>query len=78
MEITFKENKPEAKPPTFGDVEENQFFINLDGFLSQKNRAGTYHSIADDCGNPCCVDFSGISEDRPIKRILPKVTKIHF
>lgn len=76
--IKFVTESEEIKNPTFGDVEENQFFIDGDGYLSQKNSHDRYFTIANNHGKPCsclCDDVSG--EDTIIK-ILPKITKIEF
>jgi hypothetical protein len=77
MKIIFKEQKT-AKPPTFGDVEINQFFVDIDGYLCQKNTKDTYHTIAAPSGLP----FAGIVDrcysSEHIQSILPEVERIEF
>jgi hypothetical protein len=63
---------------TFGDVEEDQFFVDEDGWLCQKAAEDAYTAIANADGEPTCTFFDGIDSDLLIKRILPKVTKINF
>jgi hypothetical protein len=63
---------------TFADVEEDQFFIDQDGWLCQKAGRCAYNSIADKKGEPTCSFFDGIDGEHLITRILPKVTKINF
>jgi hypothetical protein len=77
LPITFEfEDTPSNL--TFGDVEEDQFFVDEDGWLCQKDVEDAYTAIANADGEPTCTFFDGIDSDRLIKRILPKVTKINF
>jgi len=77
--ITFitEKQKPE-RPPVFGDVCENQFFIDIDGWLCQKMTETGYNTIADDEGNPLADSAKSRSWDTPIRSVLPNVTKIKF
>lgn len=62
--------------PTLKDVDSNQFFIDLDGYICQKETPLSYFTLADDKGNPSCYHITVYKEDEPIKKILPKVLKI--
>ena len=77
MKIIFKGQKRE-KTPTFGDVSRNQFFVDWDGYLCQKNTEDAYHMIADPGGLP----FAGIVDrcysSEQIQSILPEVERIEF
>jgi hypothetical protein len=77
--ITFitEEQKPE-RPPVFGDVDENQFFIDSDGWLCQKMSETSYNTIADDEGKPQADTAILRDWSSPIRSILPKVSKIKF
>lgn len=76
MKIIFEQQAPNA--PIFGDVQENQLFVDINGYLCQKASSCTYHTIADYNGElySTCVDFSSAHDK--IKRIIPKITKIEF
>ena len=76
MEINFKSEQPE-KILTLEDVEENQFFVSNSGELCQRTGSTSYNCIAREGGRP--YGYSNDSgENFPIKRVLPKVTKINF
>jgi hypothetical protein len=62
---------------TLADVEEDQFFVNDDDSLCQKVTEASYYVIADINGSPCAYEVWR-ERDTPIKRILPKVTRIEF
>jgi len=62
---------------TLADVDEDQFFVNDDDSLCQKVTEATYYVIADINGSPCAYEV-WCERDTPIKRILPKVTRIEF
>lgn len=64
--------------PTFGDVEDNQFFVDQYFNLCQKYDFETYTVIADGDGNPLSDLYKKVPSDRSIERILPKVEKINF
>ena len=63
---------------TFNDVEDNQFFVDIDGNLCHRIDEDTYSLIADNTGNPHGGYFDDVLEDSPIKKVLPKVVKINF
>jgi len=67
-----------SKSLTFSDVEDNQFFVDLDGFLCQKIDPDSYTIVADNVGNPHGGYFDDVLEESPIKKVLPRVTKIRF
>ena len=62
---------------TFGQVEENQMFIDSHGYLCQKVDEDWYNVIADAHGEPLSDRRDAIGSDK-ISKILPKVTKIEF
>ena len=62
---------------TFGQVEEDQMFINLGGCLCQKVDNDWYNIIADSNGQPYSDRCNALDETL-IQKILPKVTKIEF
>lgn len=76
MEISFKQQEEEPTKPVFGDVEEDQFFVDLDGYLCQRGIANRYAYIADRTGKPWCRP--GGEGGHRIERILPRITKINF
>lgn len=77
MEINFI-TEPQPKQLTFSDVEQDHFFVNEDGYLCQKIGDREYTFIADSEGFPWAGHRSEAEEKEPIKRLLPKVTKINF
>jgi hypothetical protein len=77
--ITFiTENQEPEKPPVFGDVCENQFFIDSHGWLCQKMSELSYNTIADEEGNPAADRAELLGWATRIRSILPKVSKIKF
>lgn len=68
-----------AGSPVFGDVEDDQFFVNNDGDLCQKSTPRTYNIIATMDRRPwaSAVNIDMDANDR-ILRILPHVSKIEF
>lgn len=76
--MKFIYEKQEKKEElTLSDVEENQFFVCVDGYLCQKVYEYAYNTIADDDGGPSC-SYLTCEADMPIKRLLPIVEKIEF
>ena len=63
---------------TFQDVEEDQFFVDIHGCLSQKVAKNKYNCITNDSGDLCADHYIDVSINQKIERILPKVTKIEF
>lgn len=79
MSIEFiPANPSSSKELTFGDVEDNQFFVNRHGSLCQKFNHETYHEIANSYGDPMCDQYNGVSSDQDIQRIIPTIDKIKF
>ena len=78
--ITFETEEPIKKAPTFGDVAQNQHFVNSEGFLCQKVSNTSYNRLANPNGKPYAWqhDLADHAPNIPIQRILPKVTKINF
>ena len=76
--MTFIYEQEKVKTLTFGDVQENQFFVNVDGYLCQKASSGSYNIIADNLGTPYARSTDTAFKGDTIKRILPTVTKIEF
>lgn len=74
--IKFETEKEEPKSPTFGDVEVNQFFIDIDGDFCQKSRDNKANRIAKYNGFPSAVSEMNMEPWEEIKKILPKVTNI--
>lgn len=71
------ENK-EVKAPTFGDVKENQFFVDNDGSLCQKTDYSNFTVVAAPDGTPYSAWMDETALDRKIQRIIPTVRKIEF
>lgn len=67
--------KTKRHQPTFGDVGVNQFFLDKDGWLSQKVDPGSYHTIADCDQEPNAWRYSA-NESTPVEKIFPTVKKI--
>lgn len=77
--IKFICGEPKKRPPRFGDVQADQFFIDMDGYLCQKYNFTSYHTIAEPDGTPYTRRTSiEIDSDTAISRVLPIVTKIEF
>lgn len=74
--ITEKAKKD--KSPTFGQVEENQFFIDAKNRLCQKMNAEAYIVLTNEQGDPWATWLEDIEEDRIINKILPKVIRIEW
>jgi len=76
--IKFIIGEASDKPPTFGDVREDQFFVNQGGELCQKYNTAGYNVIANAFGEPFSTRQSSVDSGMPIKRIFPTITKIEF
>jgi hypothetical protein len=63
---------------TFGQVQNDQFFVDSDGYLCQKINSDSYSTIANINGVPYASGTTCACNYDAIKRILPKVTKIEF
>jgi hypothetical protein len=77
MKFIFAEIEKQ-KFPVFEDVEINQFFVDKEGYLCQKEDARLFSVIAFPGGSPCCLACQNGVDDMPITRILPKVKQIEF
>ncbi len=77
IKFIVAEEKQEKKL-TLRDVKEDQFFVDSDGRLCQKVCDEGYNSIADYSGEPVACETNFCNSDTPIKRVLPKVTRIEF
>lgn len=71
------EKQEEKKTLTLNDVENNQFFVDADGYLCQKIGSESYITIADEEGYPCC-GYYRVNPEKSIARLLPIVEKIEF
>jgi hypothetical protein len=76
--IKFITESEEKKELTFADVEENQFFVYIDGCLCQKSGNYKFNYVATASGLPYAHSMSEISPSVSILRILPIVKKIEF
>ena len=63
--------------PTFGEVQIDQFFIDMNGFLCQRKTNYEYQTIANQLGEPWSTCYDLDSGD-PIKKKLQHVSKISF
>jgi hypothetical protein len=77
MEINFTAEQ-NSKTLTFGEVMEDQFFVNKDGLFCQKVSSDFYTIIADEEGIPMASFYDNVTREEKIKRLLPEVTKINF
>jgi uncharacterized protein YqkB len=75
--IEFKFEKKEKKL-VFSDVQENAFFVDLDGCLCQKEGCSKYNVIANEEGRPWAVAGSDINPAQRIRKILGKPERIIF
>lgn len=75
MKFIFE--NPEKKVPVFGDVQINQFFVDVGGCLCQKTDSFHYSMITNDQGVPYSL-CQNMEPNSIIQRILPKVKKIEF
>ena len=73
MKVVYDEEKV-----TFGNVRENQMFVDFDGDLCMKMNDEVFIIIACADGKPCADCIENVDEDRKITRILPKIRKIEF
>lgn len=76
--MKFIYEQEEDKVPTFGQVQDDQFFLDIDGYLCQKINFSAYCTIANSKGEPYATIIRRAYNSETIKRILPKVTKIEF
>jgi len=76
MTIIFEQQPPSTLK--FGDVQENQFFVDTNGYLCQKASTSSYHTIADNNGELYATSVGYACAYDKVKRIIPKVTKIEF
>lgn len=77
MKIIFTPT-PVSAPPTFNDVDTNQFFVNNCNQLCQKRTSTSYCIIAAPDGVPFSNFMTNFAPDASIKRILPRVQCIEF
>lgn len=75
--IKFIHEQSESDSPTFGDVDEDQFFV-YSGRLYQKISDTSAQCICDENGCPNAAGDEFFTEGEEIGRILPKVSKIEF
>lgn len=75
--IEFIQEVDTPTNPTFGDVNDDQFFVSSMGNLYQKHSCDIANKIADVRGVPDC-DQVTFREDTNIERILPITTEIKF
>jgi hypothetical protein len=61
---------------TFGDVKENQFFIDKDGWLCQKFCYDGYCAITNERGEPLSLRVDNVSLSDPVRHIYPRLAKI--
>ena len=76
--ITFETKTTTDRKPRLSDVDNDQFFVDISGFLCQKVGHDRIITIADSEGLPIAGYYENVGEDLPIKRILPEITKINF
>jgi hypothetical protein len=76
MQIIYKENQ--QKKLVFGDVKDDQFFVDNFGHLCQKYGEQSCNIIADQFGVPCSGRILEVSRNTIVTRILPEVQKIEF
>ena len=77
--MKFIIEEKEVKKSTFGQVAENQFFVNKDGCLCQKVTNKAYHILANSTGKPyASFTEEGVPSEREIQRICETITKIEF
>ena len=62
---------------TYGDVERNQFFIDVDNCLCQKYTDYIYHIIASPYGVPSSMRIT-TTPSSPIQKILETITHIEY
>jgi hypothetical protein len=74
--IKFIFESGDSKELSFGDVDQDQFFINDEGFLCQKINYRKYNVLANGAGEPYC--FTVEFEDVIVRKILPRVIKIKW
>jgi len=74
--IKFITGESSDIPPTFGDVQEDQFFVSQDGDLCQKRTPSIYHIIARKSGVPFSGTVERVAKGAEIERTLPTITKI--
>lgn len=79
--ITFiPTDETDIEIKTLDAVEENQFFIDVNGYLCQKVYFNAYNTIAKANGDPCaCQDE--VNDEREaliVKHIIPKILKVQF
>ncbi len=76
--ITFEFEKSKVNKPSFKDVTVNQFFVDVDGRLSQKMTSNSYAVLALPNGVPFSTHEVAVDKDKPIIKLLPHVFKISF
>lgn len=76
--IEFIEYENQERGPMFQDVQEDQFFIDDNGRLCQKNTSTQYNVISESDGTPYCCQISSMQLGHKIKKILPKISKVRF
>lgn len=81
--ISFEFEEARVSDLYFSMVEDDQFFIDEDGWLCQKVSEDAYICIADEEGIPtaCYVttkEDGNVHPNLPIIRILPRLTKVSF
>jgi hypothetical protein len=76
MQIIYKEKQ--QKKLVFGDVKDDQFFVDNCNYLCQKYGEQSYNIIANQFGVPRSGRTLEVSCNTIVTRILPEVEKIEF
>ena len=76
--ITFETKTTTDRKPILSDVDNDQFFVDISGFLCQKVGHDRIITIADSDCLPIAGYYETDDEDQLITRILPEITKINF
>lgn len=76
--IKFITESDTNKSPVFADVDDNQFFVDTENRLCQKETYETYVIITNRTGKPHSLVEECIESTMPILRILPKIVKIEY
>ena len=69
---------PENRRAEFGDVGEDQMFVDDQGVLRQKKDENSYCTIANPDGTLFCTVYEGIEKHFRITRIITNIQKIEF
>ena len=78
MKFVFKQDLEKTKTLCFGDVKEDQLFVEMNGCLCQKHNSDSYSTIANESGSLYATYETDVKSTEGIERIIEDLVSIEF